>query len=493
MKLRAQVILSYLPVLIIPILVVGLITRSAAEYGLTVLVTNEATRRTNSLVGRFVNYYNQNNHSWTGVEAVFNDPFVRNGGPANQQNPPMGQNRNGNPNNPNNPPPATALPPGFQPPLGAPLPANPSPDLIILVDPKGAVIAANSSEMTGQTLTLETVAKGLPIYSDNKIVGVLVIGASLGAVDPSQQALLDGVNRALIVSALLSAMVALLLGLWFSGRLVAPLAALMNGVRGLAADRWSPVPVRGGRGELSELTHAFNQMADDLTRQQNLRKQMIADIAHDLRTPLSVMTLEIEGIKAGLQTPEESAQSLQEEVIWLSRLVDDLHTLSLIDAGQFPIQMEPTDLTLFLESVYKQWRTVAEQENRRIALEMPPGLPIVNIDPPRMRQVLGNLIGNAIQHTPPDASIILRVEKEMPQGEHVQIRVIDNGQGIPPEALAHLFERFYRVDKSRKRNRKSASGSGLGLSIAHQLTALQGGLLSVESALGRGTTFTVEL
>jgi signal transduction histidine kinase len=477
MKLRAQVILSYLPVLIIPILVVGLVTRSAAEYGLTVLVSNETTRRSTFLVGRFANFYNQNNRTWTGVEALFNDPFVRNGGygPRFDQN-----NRGGNPgqnppanNNPTNPPPGT-----------------PSPDLIIIADPKGTVIAANDATMTGQVLTLETLAKGLPIYSEGKVVAILVIGAALGAIDPSQQALLDGVNRSLVLSALLSAGAALLLGLWFSGRLVAPVSALMHGVRGLGAGRWQPVPVRG-RDELSELSQAFNQMADDLTRQQTLRKQMIADIAHDLRTPLSVMTLEIEGIKAGLQTPEESAQSLQDEVTWLSRLVDDLHTLSLIDAGQFPIQVEPTDLTLFLESVYKQWRTVAEQENRKIALELPPGLPVVNIDPPRMRQVLGNLIGNAIQHTPPDAAITLRAEQCAEK--NVQIRVIDNGQGIPPDALAHLFERFYRVDKSRKRNRKSASGSGLGLSIAHQLTALQGGLLSVESSVGRGTVFTVKL
>ncbi len=484
MRLRAQVILSYLPVLIIPILVVGLITRSAAEYGLTVLVSNATTRTANCLVGRFSGYYRQNDRSWTGVESVFNDPFLRNAC-FNQ----IGPNRNPN-NNQNNPPP-TALPPGVNPGGNVPPLASPSPDLIILADPKGTVIAANSSEMTGQTLTLETLSKGLAIYSeDRKVVGIVVIGAALGAIDPSQQALLDGVNRSLILSSLLSVVVALMLGLWFSGRLVAPVSALMGGVRGLATGRWLPVPARG-RDELAELTHAFNQMADDLTRQQQLRKQMIADIAHDLRTPLSVMTLEIEGIKAGLQTPEQSAQSLQDEVEWLSRLVDDLHTLSLIDAGQFPIQMEPTDLTIFLESVHRQWRTVAEQEDRRIALELPPGLPVVNIDPPRMRQVLGNLIGNAIQHTPPEAAITLRAENGT--DDAIKIRVIDNGQGIPPEALSHLFERFYRVDKSRKRNRKAASGSGLGLSIAHQLTALQGGLLSVESTVGSGTIFTVRL
>lgn len=477
LRLRQQVMLSYVPLLLIPILVIGILTRSAAERGLTLLVTAQGNQQANALAVRFSAYYDKY-QSWDGIDAIFNDilagplPGVTEGSLPRPQNGMNGSGQGRPPRNPNAPP----------------VVLQPEAAQVILTDPAGVILAANTPEAAGRSLAADTVSRGVVIRSHNKPVGVLVVGAALGVLDQAQKQLLDTVNAALVAAGLISAAVTIAIGLWLSGQISAPIAALTRGVSGLARGEWSePIDVTSDN-ELGELTHAFNQMADDLVRQQNLRKQLIADIAHDLRTPLSVMTLEIEGIKAGLQTPEQAAQSLQDEVEWLSHLVNDLHLLSLIDAGQLPIQPEPTDLGVFLESVYRHWRTAAEPQQRDLVFDRVTSLPIVTLDPPRMRQVLGNLINNAIQHTPPNAAITLQAETNAHQ---VYIRVIDTGQGIPAEALPHLFERFYRVDRSRQR--KTTSGSGLGLSIAYQLTALQGGDLSVQSQLGHGTTFTIAL
>lgn len=486
LRLRQQLMLSYVPLLLIPILVIGIITRNAAESGLTLLVTEQGNRQANVLANRFAAYYNQH-HSWNGVNDLFTAPT---GAGEAFVSPPLGfippvpssannAAPNANPAAATNPQPRPGrAPPIFQ--LAA--------EQILLTDASGVVIASNAQETEGRSLSPQTVAQGVIIHSNGQTVGVVVVGAALGVLDEAQQQLLDSVNRALLIAGLISAVVTIVIGLWLSGQISSPIAALTRGVRVLATGQWSQHIRVYNDDELGELTQAFNHMADDLMRQQTLRKQLMADIAHDLRTPLSVMMLEIEGIQAGLQTPEEAAQSLHDEVEWLSRLVNDLHTLSLIDAGQLTIQPEPTDLNIFLESVYKHWRTAAEGQQRELILERNSHLPIVTIDPPRMRQVLGNLINNAIQHTPAEASIRLKAEIE---GQQVFIRVIDTGQGIPADALPHLFERFYRIDRSR--SRKLTSGSGLGLSIAYQLTALQGGNLSVQSEVGKGTTFTIRL
>jgi signal transduction histidine kinase len=457
MRLRQQLMLSYIPLLLIPIIVIGIITRSAAEYGLTLLVTEQGHRQAELIANRFANYYNRQ-HSWDGVAALFDDLLPTR--PTGPQQSPLNPRR------------------------GPPVIFQPSAEQIILAEPNGNIIASNVPQATGQALSPQTIEHGIPIMSNNQEVGVLVVGAALGVLDEAQRQLLDTVNTALIAAGLLSAGVTILIGLWLSGQITAPITALTHGVRVLASGQWSQHIQVYSSNELGELTQAFNQMADNLVQQQTLRKQLMADIAHDLRTPLSVMTLEIEGIKAGLQTPEAAATNLGDEVEWLSRLVSDVHTLSQIDAGQLTIQSEPTDLTIFLESVYRHWHIIADQQKRELLLSHTNNLPIVIIDPPRMRQVLGNLINNALQHT--EATITLTAEANSHQ---TLICVKDSGQGIPSEALPRLFERFYRIDHSRR----STTGSGLGLSIAYQLTALQNGELTVESTVGQGTTFTIRL
>ncbi len=464
LKLRWQLLLSYLPVMLAPILIVGLVVRNVAEQGLTVLVTQQAQERAFALSGVFTQYYSING-SWNGVEAIFNE-F-----------------RGPNPN-PARPPPFTGAdnPPG-------PDPRRPQPGQILIADNKGMVIYSDDPSAKGQVLSADALAHGAPLMVNGKQVGTLVIGAALGVLDTQERQLLDSVSSALVLTGLLSAVAAVALALWLSGQLTAPVYDLLAGVKQLATGHWSvPLAIRS-QNEFADLTDAFNGMAEQLTRQQQQQRQMIADIAHDLRTPLSVIGLELEGIRAGLQTPQDATYSLQEEVDWLQRLIDDLHTLSLMDTGQFALHLDDTPLTPYLATLCEQWQALAVKQTKTLICDLPADLPVVQIDPFRMRQVLGNLLNNALQHTPTGTQVTLRAGVKADQ---VEISVADNGPGIASDDLPHIFDRFYRADRARNRADRE-HGSGLGLSIAYQLMQLHGGILSVDSQPGNGATFYVRL
>jgi len=454
-KLRWRLMLSYLPVVLIPILLVGFVARGVAGYGINVWVTNEAEKRAKALVNAYAEYY-ESNGSWLGVETLFQQSFYPPG---------KGQPR----------PPAGPRPPDQE---------------ILITDASGRVVKSETGNSVGQVLSTDAINNGASIMVNGQRVGTLVIGAALGVLDQQQRQLLNTLNLALLVAGAVSALVAVLIGLWLSHTISAPVARLMTGVRALSGGEWgSPLPVYS-RDELGELTQAFNRMAAEVTHQEQMRRQMVADVAHDLRTPLSIMSLEVEGIRAGMQTPEEATTSLQEEITWLQRLVEDLHTLSVLDANQATLQREPTPLSPFLSNVCEQWKPLADSARRVLCCEVPEGLPTLCIDPYRMRQVLGNLLDNALQHTGPTATVTLGAEHS--GGNRAAIIIRDTGPGIAPADLPHLFDRFYRADRSRSRNKRQ-SGSGLGLSIAQQWVKLHGGEITVQSAPGRGTTFTVAL
>lgn len=456
--LRWQLLLSYLPVILAPIVVTGLVVQNVAEQSLTVLVSQEAHVRALALSGVFTQYYSING-SWTGVETLFDE--LR---PTSNQ---FGER-----------PLRPILP---RPPQGPPA------GQIFIVDNSGRVIASDDSSTKGQVLSSDVLSHGAMLTVNGKQIGTLVIGTAF--LDEQGKQLLDSVSSALLLTGLLTSVGAVGLALWLSGQLTAPVHDLLAGVKQLANGRWSqPLAIRS-QNEFADLTDAFNGMAEQLTHQQKQQRQMIADIAHDLRTPLSVIDLELEGIRSGLQSPEEATQSLQEEVNWLQHLIDDLHTLSLMDTGQFTLNLDDTALTPYLASLCEQWQPMAVKHDKTLTCDVPDNLPVVAIDPFRLRQVLGNLLNNALQHTPAGTQIRLCAHAEADQ---VEISVADKGTGIAPEDLAHVFDRFYRADRARNRGIRE-HGSGLGLSIAQQLMQLHGGSLTVESVLGKETTFHVRL
>jgi len=247
------------------------------------------------------------------------------------------------------------------------------------------------------------------------------------------------------------------------------------------------VPVRS-EDELGQLAQAFNRMSAELARSRDLRRQMTADIAHELRTPLSVILGQIDALDEGVVPPSPAAfEILRDETSRLGRLVEDLRTLSRADAGELPLERWPVPPARLLEQALASHRPLALDKGVALELEVQPALPDLEVDPDRMAQVLGNLLSNALRHTPQGGTITLGAGRD---GAAVQLRVQDTGPGIDPQDLSHLFERFYRADRSRVRE---TGGSGLGLAIAKAIVELHGGQIWAESAPPRGTAVFVRM
>ncbi len=293
--------------------------------------------------------------------------------------------------------------------------------------------------------------------------------------------------HAILVGISIAIAIALLLGLFLARTLARPIRALTAATRAMAQGEFgAQVNVRT-QDELGELGSAFNQMSTDLAHSLHLRRQMTADIAHDLRTPLSVILGYTEALHDGKFAGDPSIYAiLHDEAQHLSRLIDDLRMLSLADAGELPLDRCHTPARELLERTAAAHRVQAEQQGVQLRVVAPSDLPEVEVDPSRMQQVLSNLVSNALRYTAAGGQIALR--GEMADGQ-VRLQVQDSGIGIAPDDLPYIFERFYRGDRARSQTGES----GLGLPIAKSLVEMHQGVITVASHLGEGTTFTISL
>jgi len=268
-----------------------------------------------------------------------------------------------------------------------------------------------------------------------------------------------------------------------------PLANIMAAADAVAEGNLTTRVEEKGPREFRRMAHSFNHMTAELERTDQQRRNLTADVAHELRTPLHILQGNLEGLQDGLYQPtSEHIEAMLDEIQMLSRLVDDLQTLSLAEAGQLPLREEPIDITELLADISTSFSGPLETAgiDLRVEIEGSPDDLFIHGDAERFDQIFSNLIGNALRHTPAGGSILLRAAAT-PKG--VQILVRDTGEGIPPEDLPYIFDRFWRGDKSRQR--QSGVGSGLGLAIANQFVQAHGGKISVESLLGKGTTFSI--
>ena len=239
-------------------------------------------------------------------------------------------------------------------------------------------------------------------------------------------------------------------------------------------------------------------MAAELAHQEDIRRQLTADVAHELRTPLSVLQLQIESLEDGIEQPTpELFGSLRQEVVLLSRLVEDLRLLSLAEAGRLHLSIEELDPHEVLTRASAVVAPLARQHNIEVRLKESGPLPPLRADPQRLQQVLRNLLENALRYTPAGGNVVIRAQS-LPNGPdsdgisepHILLEVADSGAGISPADLPSIFNRFYRTDRARTRE---MGGSGLGLAIVQRLVEAQGGKVSVESQDGQGATFRVVL
>ena len=355
---------------------------------------------------------------------------------------------------------------------------------LILTDAQGNVVADSTSELNGRTLPETALRDATPIQVSGRTVGALVVtslDAPRAANTPAGD-FLSSVNRSILLAALASGAIALALGFVLFRQITSPLSALNIAAQKIAAgDLRQRVAARDG-DEIGQLARSFNTMADNLAQQEELRRNMLADIAHELRNPIGVIQSELEAMLDGIvPLNPESVASVHEETVLLTRLVGDLRVLSLAEAGQLKLERAPTDLVTLAQRVVELMQAQAQEKNVTLVVNAPTAIPNVNVDADRIAQVIRNLVSNALRYTPNDGRVSVQVRAI---GETIEINVADNGTGIAPEDLPHVFDRFYRGGKSRSRD-----SSGLGLAIAKQLVEAHGGRVGVESAIGKGTRF----
>ncbi len=270
--------------------------------------------------------------------------------------------------------------------------------------------------------------------------------------------------------------------------LTRPLLNLTDGVKRFAAgERGLQLEVPRSKDELRTLTEAFNGLVSGLEKQETWRRNMVADIAHDLRTPLSVMRSEIEGMQDGVvQLDNSGLERLHGEVMMLSRLVDDLRTLSLAESGGLPLKKQPVDVHSFAQRMIDAFKIKAADANVELRLEVTPTTLQATFDPDNMMRVLGNLLENALRYASP--GVVTFSAKREASGVTFSVR--DTGPGLPKETLQQVFERFYRADSSRTNRRE---GSGLGLAIAKALVEAHGGKIEATNDARGGAVFTLHL
>jgi two-component system sensor histidine kinase BaeS len=293
-------------------------------------------------------------------------------------------------------------------------------------------------------------------------------------------------NEALTYAALAAIAAAIALSLFFSRGVVAPVRRMASASQRITDGHYDErVNVRGA-DELAQLASSFNQMAEKLEQVEAMRRRLIGDVSHELRTPLTAIKGSMEGLIDGvLPATTDTYEQIHAEADRLNRLVDDLQELSRVEAHAYDLELRSVDLSLLAHTVVKRLGPQSDSKRVSFNVDLAPDLPTVLADEDRLVQVLTNLVGNALQYTPEGGSVRIAALRN---NDAVEVSVHDTGIGIPPEHLAHIFDRFYRVDKSR--SRQAGGGSGIGLTIARALVEAQGGRIWVESdGESHGSTF----
>jgi len=360
-----------------------------------------------------------------------------------------------------------------------------------LVDAERRVLfSISAGEPSGSLIPASELNRAVELSVNNQTVGWVILNAKRRALiaDTPEAVFLRGVNQAALVSAVIASLLALALGGFLAYGLTRSLRELTHATEEIARGNYGKEVVVRSRDELGTLAQAFNKMSRDLANAVRLRRQMTADIAHELRSPLTVLSGYAEALSEGKgRGGAEMYEVRDQETRQLSRLIDDLRLLSLADAGELSLLIQPTDIPALLNQIVTRHSVTAQHKQIDLQLAVATDLPKYPLDPDRIAQVLDNLILNAFRYTPAGGWIRLSAELLPPGG--LRLKVQDNGSGIAEEDLPFIFERFYRADKARHSNQES----GLGLAIARSIVEAHGGKISVESQPGKGTTFTIDL
>ena len=376
----------------------------------------------------------------------------------------------------------------------------------LLADADGTVVFDSAGRATGQPFGREReYSSPITATDTGEVIGYLVVYYPYAEpLDPREQGFLDRVESLLLINTALAVILMLIVGAFLSRRLNAPLRRLAGVARAVAAGDLDQQVEAGGSVEIAQVGQAFNEMTSALQEAETLRQNMVADVAHELRTPLSVLQGSLWAILNDAYPLEKAEISrLYDETRVLSRLVEDLRELALADAGELHLELGPIDVAQVVGRTVDNLALAAETQEVSLTVQLPDDLAPVLADPDRVAQVLRNLMVNALRHTLSGGSVTVSATAKI---KDLEIAVADTGEGIAPEDLPHVFERFWRADPVRARSsglgttsrgvgteRRLAGGTGLGLSVAQGLVKAQGGRIWVESTLGEGTIFRFTL
>jgi len=348
--------------------------------------------------------------------------------------------------------------------------------------------------LVGVVVLAVSVSLVLPGAFDRHMMGMSGMMGSDHGMDSLFQGFRSGVYDALLLSALAASVAAIAVGLFITRQIVAPIRALSQASRRIAAGSYTERVDLAGENqsdmdELGQLAQDFNRMAENLEHTEALRRQLIGDVSHELRTPLTAIIGSMEALIDGVLPAEpETFEHIYQEADRLERLVNDLQELSRVEAGTYKLDLQPLLLADLLKTVTIRLDRQFAEKGVRLAIDLPTDLLEVQADADRLSQVLFNLVGNALQYTPAGGQVTVAARR---QGGEVQVSVQDTGIGIAAEHLPHVFDRFYRADRSRAR---VSGGSGIGLTIAKHLVEAHGGCIWAESpGEGSGSTFAFTL
>jgi len=366
---------------------------------------------------------------------------------------------------------------------------DPSRAPFTLVDANGYVICAGPGYFPAQKVSAEDLAEGTAIQVGGSTVGTVMAWKSSFSENPMEQNFRERTRMLLLYSVLGTASLALILGIVFSRKITHPILELTAATEAVSSGKFGEMVTVRSRDELGKLATSFNSMSSQLARNMEVRRQMTADIAHALRTPLSLILGHAEAVHDGVLPPtQETFEIVREEALRLENLVNDLRTLSLADAGELRLNLQPVSLEKFLEDVCGSFQRQYSRRNIALVREVMPHLPEVVLDPGRMAQVIGNILENSLRHTPEGGRVVVSARQEK---GCIAITISDSGPGVASEEINRIFDRFYRSDPSRQHT--DDSGSGLGLAIAKSIVEQHKGNIRALSEAGRGLTVVIEL
>lgn len=368
---------------------------------------------------------------------------------------------------------------------------NPMFPPLVITDSNGRILlnTRRGRDINIKSVEKKWLKKGIPIIYKNEAVAFVFAGSMLGQKLTRDEVLfLSRIKIIVILVSIFILIVSIVVVYIFSGKLTKPIVSLNSSVKEIRDGNYLSRVEPLGDDELAQLGLSFNQMAESLSDAERWRKQIIADSAHELRTPVSLIQGNLEMILDGVYKADDlKIKSIYDETLVLSRLITELQELSSAESGQMILELELIEPRAFIETVLDIFRVKEKQNRNKIINYIKPDLPKIKADPRKLKQVLSNVLANALRHTPEGGEIGIRATTE---GDSVVFKITDSGNGIKEDDLDRIFDRFYRIDNSR--NRKHG-GSGLGLAISREIIKLHGGNIYAESEVGKGTSITIIL